>query len=124
MAGAPIVASPWSRSLDREQERAIKRDAVLRAAAQLFNEFGYHATSGMAAIPARVTAAARARSNAADYARAFSMATAAMGLGQLAGPVLVGALADRFGSVAAPLFGAAAYGLGTVLASIDRRAVR
>ena len=45
MAGAPIVASPWSRTLDREQERAIKRDAVLRVAAQLFNEFGYHATS-------------------------------------------------------------------------------
>ena len=45
LAGAPIVASPWSRSLDREQERAIKRDAVLRVAAQLFNEFGYHATS-------------------------------------------------------------------------------
>ena len=45
MVGALIVASPWSRSLDREQERAIKRDAVLRAAAQLFNEFGYHATS-------------------------------------------------------------------------------
>ncbi len=79
---------------------------------------------GMAAIPALVTAAARARSNAADYARAFSMATAAMGLGQLVGPVLAGALADRFGSVAAPLFGAAAYGLGTVLASIDRRALR
>ena len=79
---------------------------------------------GMAAIPALVTAAARARSNAADYARAFSMATAAMGLGQLVGPVLAGALADQFGSVAAPLFGAAAYGLGTVLASIDRRATR
>ena len=45
MVGAPIVASPWSRSLDREQERAIKRDAVLLAAAQLFNENGYHATS-------------------------------------------------------------------------------
>ena len=79
---------------------------------------------GMAAIPALVTAAARARSSAADYARAFSMATAAMGLGQLVGPVLAGALADRFGSVAAPLFGAAAFGLGTVLASIDRRAAR
>ena len=45
MSVAPIIASPWSRPLDREQERAIKRDAVLRAAAQLFNEFGYHATS-------------------------------------------------------------------------------
>jgi MFS family permease len=77
---------------------------------------------GMAAIPALVTAAARARSSAADYARAFSVATAAMGLGQLAGPVLAGALADQFGSAAAPLFGAAAYGLGAVLASIDRQA--
>jgi AcrR family transcriptional regulator len=45
LAGAPMAASPWSRPLDRGQERAIKRDAVLRAAAQLFNEFGYHATS-------------------------------------------------------------------------------
>jgi AcrR family transcriptional regulator len=45
LAGAPIVASPWLRTLDREQERAIKREAVLRVAAQLFNEFGYHATS-------------------------------------------------------------------------------
>ena len=79
---------------------------------------------GMAAIPALVTAAARSRSSADDYARAFSIATAAMGLGQLLGPVLAGALADRLGSAAAPLFGAAAYGLGTVLASIDRRAQR
>lgn len=43
--GTTIVESPWSRPLDRGQERAIKRDAVLRAAAGLFNEFGYHATS-------------------------------------------------------------------------------
>jgi AcrR family transcriptional regulator len=45
VAGSDIAASPWSRPLDRGQVRAIKRDAVLRAAAQLFNEFGYHATS-------------------------------------------------------------------------------
>jgi len=45
LAGAAQVASPWARSVDREQERAIKRDAVLRVAAQLFNEFGYHETS-------------------------------------------------------------------------------
>jgi len=31
-------------------------------------------------------------------------------------------LADHFGSSAAPVFGAAAFALGTVLASIDRRA--
>ena len=78
---------------------------------------------GLAATPALVTAAARARSSAADYARAFSIATAAMGLGQLAGPVLAGALADHFGSAAAPLFAAAAYALGALLAGIDRRAL-
>lgn len=76
---------------------------------------------GLAATPALVTAAARARSSAADYARAFSIATAAMGLGQLAGPVLAGALADRWGSAAAPVFAAAAYALGALLATIDRR---
>ena len=45
LAGSNIAVSPWSRPLDRAKVRAIKRDAVLRAAAQLFNEFGYHATS-------------------------------------------------------------------------------
>ena len=79
---------------------------------------------GMAAVPALITAAARARSSATDYARAFSMATAAMGLGQFAGPVLAGALADQFGSAAAPLFGAVAYGLGALFASIDQWASR
>ena len=77
---------------------------------------------GLAATPALVTAAARSRSSAADYARAFSLATAAMGLGQLIGPVLAGALADGFGSAAAPLFAAAAYGFGSLFAAIDRRA--
>ena len=79
---------------------------------------------GMAAVPALITAAARARSSATDYARAFSIATAAMGLGQFAGPVLAGALADQFGSAAAPLFGAVAYGLGALFASIDQWASR
>lgn len=45
LATVRIAVSPWARPLDRGQERAIKRDAVLRAAAQLFNEFGYHETS-------------------------------------------------------------------------------
>ena len=79
---------------------------------------------GMAAIPALITAAARTRSSAGDYARAFSVATAALGLGQLLGPVLAGGLADALGSVAAPLFGAVAYGAGAVLAAVDLRRAR
>jgi AcrR family transcriptional regulator len=37
--------SPWNTRRDREKEREIKREAVLRAAAQAFNENGFHATS-------------------------------------------------------------------------------
>ena len=66
-----------------------------------------------------ITAAARTRSRAGDYARAFSVATAVMGLGQLLGPVLAGGLADALGTVAAPLFGAAAYAAGATVAVVD-----
>lgn len=79
---------------------------------------------GLAAVPSIVSAHARERSSAADYARAFSLATAALGLGQFTGPVAAGALADHLGTVAAPAFAAAAYGLGTVLALCDMRAMR
>ena len=39
------AASPWANAPDREQQREAKRQAVLQAAAQLFNERGFHATS-------------------------------------------------------------------------------
>lgn len=39
------VRSPWSRPTDRQREREVKREAVLRTAAQLFNAKGYHNTS-------------------------------------------------------------------------------
>ena len=44
---AAAAASPWTRPPDRGagDTASIKRDAVLRAAAQLFNDKGYHATS-------------------------------------------------------------------------------
>ncbi|MCZ2407946.1 MAG: TetR/AcrR family transcriptional regulator [Burkholderiales bacterium] len=42
---APLTRSPWARSMDREQQREAKRNAVLQAAAELFNERGFHATS-------------------------------------------------------------------------------
>ncbi len=41
----PSTRSPWARSMDREQQREAKRNAVLQAAAELFNERGFHATS-------------------------------------------------------------------------------
>lgn len=74
---------------------------------------------GAASTPSIVSAQARERSSAADYASAFSYATAALGIGQLAGPVIAGALADAFGTVAAPLFAAAAYCVGTLAAILD-----
>ncbi|MFN3439730.1 MAG: TetR/AcrR family transcriptional regulator [Acidovorax sp.] len=40
-----LSASPWAPASHREQQREAKRNAVLQAAAQLFNERGFHATS-------------------------------------------------------------------------------
>jgi AcrR family transcriptional regulator len=45
----PDGRSPWKtaneRAREREEQRALKRDAVLLAAAQVFNERGYHLTT-------------------------------------------------------------------------------
>ena len=38
-------ASPWDHPSSREEQREAKRQAVLQAAAELFNERGFHATS-------------------------------------------------------------------------------
>ena len=45
VATVDAVASPWTSPKDRAKERETKREAVLKVSAQLFNEFGYHATS-------------------------------------------------------------------------------
>ena len=82
---------------------------------------------GLAATPTIVTAYARERCSALEYPKAFSYATAALGIGQLIGPIAGGALADQFGTIAIPMFAASAYGLGAILAMADalvaRRAV-
>ncbi|PJI95367.1 TetR family transcriptional regulator [Acidovorax sp. 69] len=44
VSGQP-AASPWAPVSLRERQREAKRNAVLQAAAQLFNERGFHATS-------------------------------------------------------------------------------
>ncbi len=79
---------------------------------------------GLAATPTIVTAYARERCSALEYPKAFSYATAALGIGQLIGPVAGGALADRFGTIAVPMFAASAYGLGAILAMADALVAR
>jgi predicted MFS family arabinose efflux permease len=79
---------------------------------------------GLAATPTIVSAYARERCSEADYPHAFSFATAAMGIGQLLGPLAAGALADRFGVAAVALFALGAYALGTALALLDALANR
>jgi AcrR family transcriptional regulator len=39
------VPSPFRTAKEREQDRALKRDAVLRAAVRMFNDRGFHSTS-------------------------------------------------------------------------------
>ena len=79
---------------------------------------------GLAATPTIITTYARDRCTALEYASVFSYVTAALGIGQLIGPVAGGALADRFGTVAIPLFAGSAYGLGAVFAAWDALMVR
>ena len=40
-----MASSPFPTAQQREQDRAAKREAVLRAAVRMFNERGFHATS-------------------------------------------------------------------------------
>jgi len=42
---AGAAESPWNPSRERERSRAIKREAVILAAARAFRERGYHNTS-------------------------------------------------------------------------------
>jgi predicted MFS family arabinose efflux permease len=74
---------------------------------------------GTVSTPTIVTTYARERCSAGDYALAFSVATAALGIGQLLGPLAAGALADRFGVAAVALFAVVVYGLGAVLSMLD-----
>jgi predicted MFS family arabinose efflux permease len=75
--------------------------------------------AGVASTPTIVTAYARERCTAEDFPLAFSLATVALGLGQLLGPLAAGLLADRLGVASVALFAVAVYGLGALLAVLD-----
>jgi predicted MFS family arabinose efflux permease len=79
---------------------------------------------GFAAVPTLVSAYTRERSAAETYPRAFSVVTAFLGVGSLAGPVAGGAIGDWAGSAWIPFFAAAVYGAGALLAAIDAAIVR
>ena len=40
-----VATSPFRSAQGRSEDRAVKRQALLTAAVQLFNEYGFHATS-------------------------------------------------------------------------------
>ncbi|MCW5676129.1 MAG: YbfB/YjiJ family MFS transporter [Xanthobacteraceae bacterium] len=79
---------------------------------------------GLASVPTIVSAYARDRTDAQSYPRAFSIVTAFLGIGQLIGPTVGGAVGDWLGSGAIPLFAAAAFGTGALLAALDAFALR
>ncbi|HZW54635.1 MAG TPA: YbfB/YjiJ family MFS transporter, partial [Candidatus Elarobacter sp.] len=74
---------------------------------------------GLAATAAVASAFARERSDRATAARAFAAVTTVFGVGQLAGPLIAGAAADRFGLAAVPVFAGFVFLAGTLAASID-----
>lgn len=74
---------------------------------------------GTASTPTIVTTYARERCSAEDYALAFSVATAALGIGQLLGPLAAGALADRFGIATVALFAVTVYAAGALASLLD-----
>lgn len=128
IVGAAITA--WALGLPKWRERALMGAGLCGALGSLVASGGTPGLAlagaslvglGLAATPALVSAFARDRSAADHYPRAFSIATACLGLGQLIGPALAGGLADRFGTVAVPLFAATMYGLGVLVAVADRR---
>ncbi|HLJ04851.1 MAG TPA: TetR/AcrR family transcriptional regulator [Acetobacteraceae bacterium] len=45
MNGHASATSPWRASRERQRDREVKREAVIRAAAHAFNHKGYHNTS-------------------------------------------------------------------------------
>lgn len=79
---------------------------------------------GLAATPTIVIAYVRDRTTAADYPRAFSITSAMLAIGQMIGPAGGGAVGDWIGSAAIPLFAAASYALGTIVAAADAFVVR
>lgn len=74
---------------------------------------------GLTATPAVASYQARARSDAATGAQALAAVTACFGIGQIVGPMLAGATADRFGPGAISVFAAAVYALAAGAAAID-----
>ena len=79
---------------------------------------------GLAATPAVASAFARMRSDAATAAVAFTAVTTVFGVGQLAGPLAAGIVADHLGLAAVPLFAAIVFACGTVAAAVDARLAR
>ena len=79
---------------------------------------------GLAATPTIVIAYVRDRTSAADYPRAFSIASALLAIGQMIGPLGGGAVGDWMGNAAIPLFAAIAYALGTAVAVADAVVMR
>ena len=74
---------------------------------------------GLAATPAVASAFARERSDRATAARAFAAVTTVFGVGQLAGPLIAGAIADHFGLSAVPVYAGCVFLAGAVAAAID-----
>jgi len=133
--GLAAIAAPalWSRPISAwPGARALALLlAVLSAAAALAlvttapaaitgSAFGYGAT--FLGVPAATTALIRARLPSRDWTGALAAFTVVFAAGQMAGPYLAGALADRYGAGATLAWTAALCAAGAVVSATVRAA--
>ncbi|HEY0395088.1 MAG TPA: YbfB/YjiJ family MFS transporter [Candidatus Elarobacter sp.] len=74
---------------------------------------------GLAATPAVASAFARERSDRATAVRAFAAVTTVFGVGQLVSPLIAGAIADKLGLTAVPVYAGCVFLAGALAAAVD-----
>jgi predicted MFS family arabinose efflux permease len=74
---------------------------------------------GLAATAAVASAFARERSDRATAVRAFAAVTTVFGIGQLVSPLIAGAIADKLGLGAVPVYAGCVFIAGALAASVD-----
>lgn len=124
LIGVSAVAGSLLVARVRHAERAMATALVLGACGALLtlggSPFGDVLFGvGLTAIAGLATAILRERAGSAAALQAIAISTLVVGAGQIVGPLVAGAAAQRFGIAWVPGTAFAAYAAGAVLAGVD-----